>query len=74
MCSAAWACAGLPHTIYPVIAPDLEAACAACGVTYRVHPGFVAAICSHARWLRQMGQPPDDHAAERDATRNPNLN
>jgi linoleoyl-CoA desaturase len=51
----------LPHTLYPAIAPDLEAACAARGITYRVHPGLMSAVRSHARWLRQMGQPPFDH-------------
>jgi linoleoyl-CoA desaturase len=49
----------LPHTTYPLIAPRLEAACAERGVTYRVHPSLTAAVRSHARWLRLMGERPD---------------
>ncbi|CAB4880696.1 unannotated protein [freshwater metagenome] len=48
----------LPHTTYQLIAPRLEAACAERGVEYRVHPSVTAAVGSHARWLRQMGQEP----------------
>jgi linoleoyl-CoA desaturase len=47
----------LPHTIYPQIAPRLEAACVARGVTYRTHSGVIEAVRSHARWLRTMGRP-----------------
>jgi linoleoyl-CoA desaturase len=48
----------LPHTVYPVIAPQLEAACNERGVRYRTHDGVIAAVRSHARWLRTMGRPP----------------
>jgi len=48
----------LPHTIYPQVAPCLEAACAERGVTYRTHPSVTDAVRSHARWLRTMGQDP----------------
>ena len=48
----------LSHATYPIIAPELEAACAERGITYRTHPSITEAIRSHARWLRQMGQPP----------------
>ncbi|MBI5088988.1 MAG: acyl-CoA desaturase [Actinobacteria bacterium] len=48
----------LPHTLYPEIAPRLEAACAARGVTYRAHASLTEAIRSHARWLRLMGEEP----------------
>lgn len=50
----------LPHTIYPLIAPRLEAACVERGITYRTHDGITGALRSHARWLRQMGRPPVD--------------
>lgn len=49
----------LPHTTYPLIAPRLEEACTERGVTYRVHPSLTAALRSHARWLRHMGEQPD---------------
>lgn len=48
----------LPHTIYPLIAPRLEAACAARGVEYRYHASVTEAVRSHARWLRRMGRDP----------------
>ncbi|MGZ4691909.1 MAG: hypothetical protein ACXWAY_19990 [Acidimicrobiia bacterium] len=55
----------LPHTIYPVVAPKVEGACRARGLDYRIHPSVTAAIRSHARWLREMGQaPPDDPSAQ----------
>ena len=49
----------LPHTLYPLLARRLRAACAERGLTYRVHPTFTAAVRSHVRWLRQMGRRPD---------------
>jgi linoleoyl-CoA desaturase len=49
----------LPHTIYPQIAPLLEAGCWSRGIEYRTHPSVSAAVGSHARWLRQMGRRPD---------------
>jgi linoleoyl-CoA desaturase len=48
----------LPHTLYPSVARRLRAACAARGLPYHVHPTVLAALRSHARWLRQMGRPP----------------
>ena len=56
----------LPHTIYPQVAPRLEAACAERGVTYRTHPSVTDAVRSHARWLRSMGQDPH-HSPPRQA-------
>lgn len=50
----------LPHTTYALIAPRLEEACAQRDVVYRVHPSLGAAIRSHARWLRKMGQQPSN--------------
>ena len=48
----------LPHTVYPLVAAKLEAACAERGITYKVHPTIPAAVRSHARWLREMGKRP----------------
>jgi linoleoyl-CoA desaturase len=48
----------LPHNTLRIAAPKLEAACAERGVAYRVHPSLVAAVRSHARWLRTMGRRP----------------
>jgi linoleoyl-CoA desaturase len=48
----------LPHTVYPVIAPRLEAECAARGIVYRTHPSLHDAVRSHVRWLREMGRDP----------------
>ncbi|MEO8694721.1 MAG: acyl-CoA desaturase [Acidimicrobiales bacterium] len=54
----------LPHTTYALIAPRLEEACTERGITYRVHPSLGAAVRSHARWLRKMGQRPIDTAQD----------
>jgi linoleoyl-CoA desaturase len=48
----------LPHTMYPIVAPRLEAECARRGIEYRVHPSITSAVRSHARWLRAMGRRP----------------
>lgn len=48
----------VPHTLYPLVARRLRAACADQGMPYQVHPTFLAAVRSHARWLREMGRPP----------------
>lgn len=48
----------LPHTLYPALAPRLEALCAERGVQYRTHPSVRGALSSHARWLRRMGARP----------------
>lgn len=45
----------LPHTVYPQLARRFREQCRLHGVTYLLHPGVVAAVRSHARWLRQMG-------------------
>lgn len=47
----------LSHLELAAVAPLVHAACARHGVEYRVLPGFGAAIASHFRWLRRMGQP-----------------
>jgi linoleoyl-CoA desaturase len=47
----------LPHTVYPKVAARFRAACEEQGISYRVHRGIGAALCSHVRWLRAMGRP-----------------
>ena len=47
----------LPHTAYRTVARRFREACEDLGVAHHRHPGIVAAVWSHARWLRQMGQP-----------------
>lgn len=46
----------LSHLELAAVAPLVHAACARHGLEYRVLPGFGAAIASHFRWLRRMGQ------------------
>lgn len=46
---------GICHVHYPAIAPIVQATCQEYGVKYNVLPSFTAAIGSHLRWLRQMG-------------------
>jgi linoleoyl-CoA desaturase len=48
----------LPHTAYPALARRLRAVCEDRGITYRCHTSVSAALRSHSRWLRLMGQPP----------------
>jgi linoleoyl-CoA desaturase len=48
----------LPHTAYPAVAHRLRDVCQAKGLTYRCHTSVTAALRSHTRWLRHMGQPP----------------
>ncbi|MGB8861073.1 MAG: acyl-CoA desaturase [Ilumatobacteraceae bacterium] len=50
----------LPHTTLRLAAPRLQAACAERGIEYRMHPSITAAVRSHARWLRRMGERPAD--------------
>ena len=54
---------GLPHTIYPRLADQLREVCAQHGFEYNLHPGVLAAIGAHARWLRTMGRRPSEGAA-----------
>jgi linoleoyl-CoA desaturase len=48
----------LPHTVYPLVAPRVAAACSAGPDPVRQHATLVAAIQSHGRWLREMGRRP----------------
>ena len=47
----------LPHTLYPRIAPIVEAAARRHGIRYVSQPSLRAAIRSHGVWLREMGAP-----------------
>lgn len=49
---------GLPHTLYPKLQAHVEELVASYGATYRSHPTLSAAVGSHFRFLRQMGQRP----------------
>jgi linoleoyl-CoA desaturase len=55
----------LPHTLYPRIAPIVEAAARAHGLSYTCQPTLRAALRSHARWLKQMGSAVPSHAPGR---------
>jgi linoleoyl-CoA desaturase len=48
----------LPHTIYPLLAARVEGLCSTRGLPHRCHASLGAALRSHARWLRRMGQKP----------------
>ena len=47
----------ISHVHYPRISRLVERACARHGVRYHAHRNLFAAIASHFRWLRRMGQP-----------------
>jgi linoleoyl-CoA desaturase len=49
----------LPHTTYPLIAPPSGSGMRRTGGGVPRAPSLTAAIRSHARWLRRMGQRPD---------------
>ena len=49
----------LCHVNYPAIAPIVEATCREYGVPYAANPTFGAAVASHFRWLKRMGQSED---------------
>ncbi len=44
------------HTHYPALSKIVEHVCQAHGVHYTAHPTASAALGSHYRWLRQLGQ------------------
>jgi linoleoyl-CoA desaturase len=54
----------LPHTIYPLVAQRLDRACAEQGIEVRYHATPWQAICSHERWLKQMGKRPSSATFE----------
>lgn len=45
------------HVNYPELSPLVERTCREFGVRYSVHASFRAALASHYRWLRRMGNP-----------------
>lgn len=53
----------LSHVNYPAIAGVVEQTCREYGVPYHVNPTFGAAVASHFRWLKRMGQAPGAEAA-----------
>ena len=46
----------LSHVNYPAIAGVVEATCREFGVPYTANPSLGAAMASHFRWLKRMGQ------------------
>lgn len=48
----------MPHTIYPALIPHIKALCEEHGTQYRSHPSAGAALASHFRWLRELGERP----------------
>lgn len=48
----------VPHTLYGTLSRRVEAACVAHDLPCRQHVSITAALRSHGRWLRLMGQPP----------------
>ena len=53
----------LPHTLYPRLAPIVEATARAHGIAYTYHPTLREALRSHTQWLRIMGaKTPPQHA------------
>jgi linoleoyl-CoA desaturase len=54
----------LPHTVYGSVGRRFREGCEKAGVPYHRHPRVFAALRSHGRWLKSMGQPvPADHRA-----------
>ena len=49
---------GVCHVHYRSIAPIVEDLAEQHGIRYSANRTFVLALRSHARWLKQMGQPP----------------
>jgi linoleoyl-CoA desaturase len=47
----------ISHVHYPAVARVVKDACREFGVSYREQPTLGAAIASHYRWLRHLGQP-----------------
>jgi hypothetical protein len=41
-----------------MVATRVDALCLSHGLDHRTHTSLFAALRSHARWLRLMGQPP----------------
>ena len=47
----------LPNTIYATLGTRFSRGCRHLGAEYRVHASVWAGLRSHARWLKQMGEP-----------------
>ena len=61
----------LPHTLYPRIAPIVEAAAKTHGITYTHHPTLRIALRSHTRWLKLMAAAPHTAPATAPVTAEP---
>jgi len=48
----------LPHTVYAAVAQRFHARCSAAGFVVRRHRSVWSALCSHTRWLMEMGRQP----------------
>ncbi|MDJ0617851.1 MAG: acyl-CoA desaturase [Calothrix sp. MO_192.B10] len=48
------------HIHYPKIAPILAEVCEEFGVKYNVYPSFVGALAANYRWLKIMGEKPQE--------------
>jgi linoleoyl-CoA desaturase len=48
---------GICHVHYPKLSRIVEKASRRAGIRYRAHATFLAGLCSHFRWLREMGRP-----------------
>jgi linoleoyl-CoA desaturase len=48
----------LPHTVYPLLRPRVQAFCEVHDLPYHTHASAWDALCSHERWLKAMGRPP----------------
>jgi len=48
----------LPHTALAAVGGRFRQGCIDLGVDYHEHAGLWAALCSHGRWLKRMGQSP----------------
>ncbi|MCD9625243.1 fatty acid desaturase family protein [Rhabdothermincola salaria] len=58
----------LPHTLYPAMATRLRATCAEQALPYHVHRSVWAALRSHGRWLKLLGQDPSKLVVEAEIT------
>jgi len=50
----------LPHTVYPAIAPTVEATCVEHEIPYHTEPTLRSAVRAHYRHMRELGRPPAD--------------
>jgi len=51
----------LPHTVYPTIAPTVQATCREFDIPYHTEPTLRSAIRAHYRHMRELGRRPTTH-------------